>query len=822
MQAQDIKNRMLPHLYVVLSFFLFAHLYSYPLMQGMVLQAHDYISWKAMVHEVMEWHKRTGENVLWSNSMFGGMPMYPIYLPGNNNVGWMVQDLIDMPLPYPTNFIFITLTSFYFLLVGLGASRWLAIGGAVAYAFSTYNPVIISAGHYIKILCIGYLPLAILGLLLIYRGRYLAGGGLMTFMLAMQITNGHYQIVYYTGIIILFTVAGIFINALQQKRMRQFFTASAIALGFAILAAGPSATSLMTTVGEYNKYTMRGGHSELTINQKEGKGKGLDINYAFQWSNGIGETFCLIVPYLYGGSSNETADHAPKTSEAIQYSADRLPLYWGPQPFLSGPVYLGAIVCFLFALGLLVIRHPLKWTLLAVSVLAIMLSWGKHFPLLNNWFFEHVPYYSAFRAPSMILVIVQFTFPLIGFWGIIELSKKDINREDVWKKIKMAAGITAGLCLVLALGGSSFFDFTDPEKDQQYGSILKLLMEDRADLAMKSSLRSAFLIIAAAALLWAWLKKEMIKPQVAMIGLGLLVTIDLLPVAHNYLNKDNFIEKEADEAMLLQPRPVDQQIMQDPDPYYRVLDLSRNTFNDAMQAVFHKSVGGYSATKMQIYQDLIDVHFSKGFNAEVLNMLNTKYLILPAGPNREPVAQRLPTACGNAWFVDEIKWVKTADEEILALNAPALGDTNPMPDAFNPRTTAVIRENWREQAGNNTLGKDSNAYVKLVEYGLNKISFESSNSSDGFAVFSDIYYPKGWKAYIDGKETPIVRTNYVLRGLQIPAGNHQIVFEFKPESYHTGRKIALVCSLLVVGLCVGGIVSSLRAKKKPDDDASAV
>jgi hypothetical protein len=364
----------------------------------------------------------------------------------------------------------------------------------------------------------------------------------------------------------------------------------------------------------------------------------------------------------------------------------------------------------------------------------------------------------------------------------------------------MAAGITAGLCLLLGVGGSMFFDFTGGSDERLQPEMIKLLREDRTSLAATSGLTSAAYILIAAALLWAYLKNK-IKPTMLMLGLGLIIAIDLIPISQNYLNDENYVDA-SDYESIFQPREADLAILRDPDPYYRVLDLSRDTYNDAVQAYFHKCVGGYHPAKMEIYQDLIDRHMSRGFNAEVLNMLNTKYII--AGRKGSP-PQVMPNrnACGNAWFVEEIKWANTADDEMNALTAPEIGDTVIVPNAFNPLKTAVLRATYKTDLGSYAFGKDSTSAIKLEKYGLDEMAFKSRNSQAGLAVFSDIFYSKGWKAYVDDKETPIIRANYVLRAIKVPAGQHSIRFEFKPESFYTGKKVALVSSILLIALCLG-------------------
>ncbi|MBX2906689.1 MAG: YfhO family protein [Taibaiella sp.] len=781
-------------------------LFCYPQLQGKILSAHDNISWKAMSHEAMSYHEATGKDVLWSNSMFGGMPTYTTYV-GTSNTNYVayVQSVLQA-IGKPAYFFFIAMLCFYLLMRVLNVNKWLGAIGAIAYAFSSYNAIIISVGHETKMLTMGYLPAALAGLILIYRERWLVGAALLGVAITLIFTNNHFQVIYYIfGMFACFGVA-MLVAAIKGGKLKQFFISSAIAAGTIALGVGPSMPSLLTTA-EYAKETMRGGTSELSGHDKKENG-GLDKDYAFRWSNGIGETFCLMIPYLYGGSSGEKATRAPKTSEAIGGAAEELPIYWGPQPFISGPVYFGAVVCFLFVLGLLAVKNEHKWWILGASFIFIMLSWGKNFAGVNYALFDTIPYLNKFRTPSMALVIPQFLFPLLGVWAVQYIIENKKNPES-WKQIKLAAGITAGLCVLLGVGGSVFFDFTGGSDDRLQPEMVKLLREDRASLAMKSGLGSAAYILAAAALLWAYLKDKL-KPTMLFAGLALLVVADLVPISSDYLNSDNYVDaSEYDNAF--EPREVDRAIMQDPDPYYRVLDLTRDTYNDAVQAYFHKCIGGYHPAKMEIYQDLIDRHMSRNFNGEVLNMLNTKYII--AGPRGgAPRAIPNPLACGNAWFVQNIKWVATADEEMNALNAPELGDTTVMPGSFVARNTAVVRNTFKGQVGDFAPVADSTASVKLSSYGLDDISFSSHNSQPGFAVFSDIYYEKGWKAYVDEKEVPIIRANYVLRALKLPAGDHKIDFRFRPASFYNGKKVAIVSSVLLVLLCAGAFYPALKKK----------
>ncbi|MCW3123178.1 MAG: hypothetical protein JWQ38_2670 [Flavipsychrobacter sp.] len=807
----DLKKYRIDILAIV-CFIIVSLAYCYPQLEGKKLYRHDNISWQGMAREGMAYHDSTGKDVLWSNSMFGGMPTYTTYVGATNtNYVSYIQNILNK-VGDPASFFFIAMLCFYILMRVLGVNKWLSMVGAIAYTFSSYNAIIIAVGHNTKMMTLAYLPAAMAGLYLVFKEKWLTGAALLGVSCSLIFTNNHFQVIYYAFIMFgCFGVAMLFI-AIKEGRIKQFLISAAIAAGSMALGIAPSLSTILTTE-EYAKETMRGGGSELSGHDKKANG-GLDKEYAFRWSNGIGETFCLMIPYLYGGSSGEQASKAPKTLEAIGGNAEQLPLYWGPQPFISGPVYFGAVVCFLFVLGLIVIRSPHKWWILGASALCIIMSWGKNFEGFNYFLFDHLPYLNKFRTPSMSLVIPQFLFPLLGIWAVQEV----INRKDdpgVMKQLQIAAGITAGLCLLLGVGGSMFFDFTGGSDARMQPEMVKLLKEDRISLAMSSGIKSAVYILIAAGLLWAFLKDK-IKSVVLIAGLGLIMVIDLVPVSLDYLNETNYVEGNDETAF--EPRQVDKQILADPDPYYRVLDLSKDTYNDAVQAYFHKCVGGYHPAKMEIYQDLIERQMSRGYNSQVLNMLNTKYIIV-GGQKSAPQVIPNPTHCGNAWFVDEIKWANTADEEMDGLNAPSLGDTGVVPNAFDPKKTAVMRTTFKNDIGNYAFGKDSSAYMKLAKYGLDDISFSSNNSKEGLAVFSDIYYSKGWKAYVDGKETPIMKADYVLRAIKVPAGAHNIEFHFRPDSFYKPQKVTMVCSILLILLVVGSFYPMMKKKEENNKTA---
>ena len=806
-------------LIAVAAFLVISLLYCFPLLQGKQFTGSDTMHWMGMSHEAVAYHDSTGKDVMWSNSMFGGMPTYTSYIGAKNtNYPGYIQVALEA-VGKPAYFFFIAMLCFYILMRVLKVNKWLALAGAVAYAFSSYNAIIISVGHDTKMLCIGYLPLAFAGLYMIFKEKWLTGAAVFGIGIALMMTNNHYQMMYYTLIIFICYGFVALFTAIKEGRIGKFFVSAAIALVMGAVGAGPSISYFLTT-SEYAKETMRGGASELKGHDTKTNG-GLDKEYAFSWSSGIGESFCVMIPYLYGGATMEDASKAPKTLEAVGGNAEKLPIYWGDQPTQMGPVFFGAVICFLFVLGLMVVRSPHKWWMLVASVIGFVLAWGKNFPEVNYFLFDHLPMLNKFRTVEMAMVIPQFLFPFLGIWAVQEVIDQKNNTAKLLKDIKIAAAVTGGLCIFIGLASGFLFNFSSAG-DSRFPDLLKTLKEDRASLTMTSALKSGALILLAAGLLWAFVKDK-IKMTVLIGGLGFLFLVDLLPVSLNYLNSKNFGEKtdanEMFQEALVEGRKKEayDAVARDKDPYFRILDLSENNpYNDAVQAYFFKCIGGYSPAKMEIYQDLIDRQMSRGFNGQVLNMLNTKYIFVPGGQNAPARVIPNRTACGNAWFVSEVKWAANAEEEMTGLNAANIGDTVVKPGDFDPNKTAVIRNTFKDVMGNYAFSKDSAAYVKLDKYGLDDISFKSSNSKDGLAVFSDIYYAQGWKAFIDGKETPIMRANYVLRTIKIPAGAHNIEFQFRPKSFYSGQTFALISSIALILLAITALVFTFRGSPEPE------
>jgi hypothetical protein len=844
MQQKEGFKKFLPHLLAIGIFIVFSCAFCYPAFQGNTIYQHDMNTWLEGSKESRDYYEKTGQNALWANNMFSGMPQNMIdFYPENNwynKINHLVQFYSHGKVPNPATYFLIAMLSFYILMHALRANRWLGIIGAIAFAFSSYNPIIISAGHTTKMLDIAFLPAILAGIIHAYRGKYLMGGALAGFAMALFFDTGHWQIIYYGALLIAALGIAALVDAIRKGAVKRWIIASVVLLLAAGFAMATNSTRLLLGQ-EYSPYSMRGGKSELTENKKANPGGGLDKEYAFRWSVGLSESLCILVPDLYGGSTGENIGEdshfgqklaqVGAAPQQVSQMTERAFLYWGAQQDtgnLSGPVYFGAVICLLFVLSLMVIRSKHKWWVAGMAFLFMVFAMGRNFAGFNYFMFDHFPGYNKFRTPSMALAISSILFPVLAIWALKDIFEEKISKEELWKKLKISLIITGGLCLLILIATQTAMDYKgaiDDQIQQSYGQVgpelMKALREDRSAAASSDALRSLIFVLLAGGLLWAYAKNKL-KKEMAIASLGLLIAIDEIPVAHRYLNERNFLNTETYE-MQFQPTQSDVQILQDKDPYYRVLDLSNSggPFNDSRPSYFHKSIGGYHGAKMQIYQELIENQIGK-YNAAVLNMLNTKYIVMP-GEKGGAIPQRNPGALGNAWFVSDIKWVKNADEEMKALDAPSLRD--PMDTSagnFNPLSTIILRDTFKSIVGNYTFGKDSSAYVRLAPdgYGPRNLKFQSENSSDGLAVFSDIYYPIGWKATIDGKEVPILRANYVLRALKIPAGKHVIEFSYDSPAFEKGEKFALIGSILLTLLILGGIYVSCFRKEKQEPAAA--
>ena len=816
MKSIDFR-KLLPHLIAITVFILVALVYCKPALDGQVLQQSDIIHWKGMSKDIQDYRDTHGGVApLWTTNMFGGMPGYQIATNNNNYLSYYANEAFSLFIPKPFRFFILACLGFYFLAIALRMNPWLGMTGALGYAYATYNGIIVSVGHDTKMLSIAYLPALLAAIWMIYEKRYWIGTALTALFSSILISHNHYQIVYYFLIIAAFMTVGNLIMALRKKDLGVFFRATGFALAGGFIGILANAVMLLTTY-DYSKATIRGGQASLKVGadslSKVKSNGGLDTAYAFLYgSYGVAESFTLLVPDMFGGGSNPLGEDS-KLVETMQEKglpqqlANQLygyfPAYWGKQPGHAGPVYLGAIFCMLFVFGMFFLKTPHKWWILAVTVFALMMSWGKNFGTFNNLMFEYLPLYNKFRAPAMILVIPQLLFPLVSVMALQELIFGSRSTDEI-KKALRSSGILMAACFLLLAGLYVGFDYRmgfEKELQQQLSQlnsqdpslgkdIIDAVIADRKGMFGGDLLRSIFLASAAWLLMFLFMSKK-VTQTILMGSLLLLCMVDLLGVSSRYLNKDNFMEPE-DFENAFAPTPADLQIKEDKEPNYRVFNLTQSPFNDAITSYHHKSVGGYHAAKLSIYQDLIENQLSKQpLNLPVLNMLNTKYVISQDSTGL-PIPQLNPGALGSAWLIRSIKYVADARAEMIAL------------DDFDPASTAIVQESFRKDIRHEAEW-DSTASVSLVKNENDIVTYAFSAAKPQFAVFSEVYYDRGWKAFIDGKETPIVKTNYVLRGLSIPAGKHDIEFRFKPAAYETGKLLTQVSQLLLLLLLAFGL-----------------
>ena len=788
-------KKLIPHGIAIVIFLLLTAVYFLPLFEGKGLSQHDIAQWTGMSKELTDFRAKYHVEPLWTNAMFSGMPAYQISTLYPANLIQYVNDLLFFFLPSPASYVFLALLSFYILMLVLKFDYRMGIAGAIAFAFSSYNFVIIAAGHNSKAHAIALIPLVFAGIILTFRGRLWFGGAMTAMALALQLYANHLQITYYLMIAILVMTIAYFIDAVMKKELGGFMKSATVLAIAAVIGILPNYTSLAATY-EYGKYSTRG-PSELTSKKES---SGLDKDYAFSYSYGISETFTLIIPRFHGGASVSPLDESSETYKALTSNGvpvqqaksfiQSVPLYFGNMLSTSGPPYAGAIVCFLFVAGLFLIKGKEKWWLLVATILSFMLSWGENFLSFNELFFYHFPGYNKFRAVSMILTIAQFTMPLLALLTLKEIFEGKTNKNDILKSLKMAFYITGGFCLLFTLLPGMFNDFSSQADEQlkQYDWLITAIKQDRESAVRMDALRSLFFIAATFGLLW-FMLKDKIKASVAVITIAVLFIVDLWPVGKRYLNDNNFVAKSKTQKPF-EPTAPDTQILQDTTPGFRVLNTTLNAFSDASTSYFHRSIGGYHGAKLKRYQELIENCISKN-NMSVLDMLNTKYLIV-SDKGQQPVAQLNPGAIGAAWFVDTVKTVENADAEINALNS------------FNPRTIAFVDKRFENTLKSFAPQHDSTATIKLNSIVCNHLVYETQTALPQFCVFSEIYYDKGWNAYIDGQKADYVRANYVLRAMAVPAGKHKIEFKFEPEVYFTGEKISLAGSIVLLLLFAAG------------------
>lgn len=817
-------KKFLPDLIAILAFIVISFIYFFPaITEDRILFQHDTVAGAGAGQEAKEYYERTGERTRWTNALFGGMPTYqmsPSY--DSTEPLTFVQKVYHLFLPNYVWLTFIMMLGFYILLRAFGIPAWLAGLGGIIWGFSSYFFILIAAGHIWKFITLAYIPPTIAGIVLAYRKKYLLGGIITALFMAMQILSNHVQMTYYFLFVILFMVGAFSEDAWRKKELPQFFKATGVLIVAGLIGVSINLSNLYHTY-EYSKETMRG-KSELKYEGAAAKqtSSGLNRDYITQWSYGIGETFSLLVPNVKGGASvplsrSEKAMEKANPMYSSLYS--QLTQYFGDQPMTSGPVYVGAFVLMLFILGCFIVKGPMKWALLGATIFSILLSWGKNFMGLTDFFIDYIPMYNKFRAVSSILVIAEFTIPLLAILTLKEILTKPELLKEKLKYIYISFGLTGGLALLFAIAPRLFFPTYIPGNEMaalqnalpadQLSPIIANLEEMRVHLFTSDAWRSFFIVTIGTLLLLAYNAKKL-KATWTVAAIALLCLGDMWSVNKRYLYDEQFIPK-SEQTATFRKTQTDELILQDPSLDYRVLNFAGNTFEENNTSYWHKSVGGYHAAKLRRYQEMIDHHIAKEMQAAyqevataggqmdsvnaakfpVLNMLNTKYFIFPAGQQGQTVPIENPYTFGNAWFIDKIQYVNNANEEIDAIGQVDL------------QQTAIVDSKFKEALkGVNEGYKDSLSTIRLTSYEPNQLVYETSSPQDGIVVFSEIYYP-GWTATIDGKPADIARADYILRAMNVPAGKHTIEMRFDPQSLHITEGIAYgAMALLLVGVII--------------------
>lgn len=784
-----------------------------PLLQGKVLLQSDTQGWKGMFQEIKTFKEKTGEHSYWTGSMFSGMPTINIDSGSHSNLFSYAEKAFGW-IPSAVWMLFVTFLGFFLLLRVLGVRHWLAVIGGLAYMFSSYFIIITAVGHVTKMHAISFMAFVVAGLLLTYRGKYWKGGLLFAISLSLHILANHPQITYYLLLLVL--LYGIFelVKTIRGKSWQNFIKASLVLVIGAALAVGTNAENLYK-VYDSAQVSIRG----KQILQEETEKEGVDLQYATEWSYGKDETLTLLIPNVKGGATNGKALDKASESYAVlekmrvqnpERALKGLPVYWGTQLFTEGGVYVGALVCFLFIFGLLSVRGYLKWWLLAATVLAVLLAWGRNFMGLYEFFYYNFPLFSKFRTPSTILVLVEFTMPLLAFLGINEVLKETKITTEIKKNLLWSAVATVGVCLLLWLIPTLVGDFSNARDMQLPEPLRKALLDDRKALLRSDALRSALIVLVALGIIWLAIGRKL-KELVVFALLGLLVVFDMWNVDRRFLSDDNYEDKAKVERF--RPYAADLEILKDKGLSYRVLDITESTFQSSRASYFHKSIGGYHAAKMRRYQDLVEYHLQPEIQTMVkklqaqqafdsvmlqlpaLRMLNLRYLLF------NPQAAPLSTAVGlgNAWFVQDVKRVQTPKEEILAIGEVDVANV------------AIL--NKEEEAKLGEYAEKASGTIEMTQYKPNELTYESTSNSGGLAVFSEIFHPD-WQAMVDGEIVPVVRANYTLLAVNIPKGSHEVKLVFKPSKYKIWKWVGLVSSIVLLLLVVLGIFRISLKKKE--------
>ena len=830
---QSIIKQTGGHLIALFLFLVITVIYFAPaVFDGKTIQQPDMIHAVGMGTSQSKQFEKTakpGEFSIWSDAMFGGMPYNSGYgdpapkLPG--------FELLEQPIKkvgyLNAGMVLAGLISFYLLMCVMGMNRWLAIAGSIAFAFSSYNIIIIAIGHITKAYVIAYMPIIIAGMILLFKRKYLWGSILFLLGAALSIANYHIQITYYLVLLCLFIYAGYLVRKIKQGEWKELGKVTAIMVVCVLIAVLPNARSLYVQ-WDSGKTSLRGATELTTIAQNGEKiSSGLDKDYAFQWSYGRGELLTFLIPNIYGGATGGTLDSSSEFYKTLRDAGYKVgknvqaPTYWGDKSFTSGPVYFGAVVCFLFLLGMIVVKNRMKWWFFAGALFLIFLALGRNMDWLNTFIFHYFPFYNKFRTPEMALVIPGLVFPIIAFWGLKDIFEEKVDVKLLKKGLIWSLSITGGICLIIWWFPELFFNYQsnyDAQFDQQpwYGGLL----QDRVHLASSDAFRSLIFVLLSAALVFVFIQSKNKKQSALLVGIGfvILTLADLWTIDKRYLNDSNF-KKEKLEASYKES-VADREILEDKDLSYRVLTLN-SPFQETTVSYYHHSIGGYSAVKLRRYQELIDHRFTKEMDTIIqsfqkekvtvediqqvflltpsLNMLNTRYIIY--NPEQPPIVN--PHAFGNAWFVPDVKIVENADAEIAAL------------DSINPLQTAVVDKRFADDLKDFTPSQpDSTASIVLDSYRPNHLIYTSKTNSQQLAVFSEIYYQPGWKVTIDGKPAPHFRANWTLRAMLVPAGEHKVEFDFRPEGYVTASYISTFSSFFVLLLLIAGIAYSTWRETK--------
>ncbi|WP_111709258.1 YfhO family protein [Lutibacter citreus] len=803
-------KKVAPYLISIATFIVVSLAYFSPVLEGKKIQQSDITQFIGSSKEIVDFRKENNQEPYWTNATFGGMPSYAVSTYYPNNFIKKLDSIIRF-LPRPADYLFLYFLSFFVLLMVLKVDWKLALVGALGFGLSTYLIIILGVGHNAKAHAIAYMPLVLAGILLVFQKRYILGFVLTALAMALELSASHIQMTYYLMFLVIILGIVQLIEAVKNNKIPEFVKSVSILIVAVLLGIGTNATSLLAT-SEYSKESTRS-KSELTINPdgsiKEST-SGLSNDYITEYSYGKAETFNLFIPRFMGGTSHEELKNSELQSflqksiskglkaEDANYIFRISSMYWGEQPIVAAPAYIGALFIFLFVLALFLVDRKLRNWLVAATVFSILMSWGKNLSFLTDFFINYVPLYNKFRAVSSIQVIAEVCIPLLGILGLKELFSSVKTNEEKLKALKTTTIIVAGLALIFTVAGTGLFSFERPldvQIDEQLAGYLDAVTADRKTLFFNDSLRSLILVSALAAILWLFIKQK-INKNIALLGFVVLMLFDLVNVDKRYVNDDFFIAaRKVDKPF--QATAIDKEIMKDRS-YYRVANFTKNIMADGTTSYFHKSIGGYHAAKPRRYQELYDFYIESG-NGEVINMLNTKYII-GAGKDGKVGYELNKGANGNVWFVSSLKVVNSADEEILAL------------DSLNTKTEAVINkalinENFKTNYQLNPLNS-----IDLISYKANELEYQSNSDSDQFAVFSDIYYKNGWNAYIDGNKVPYYNVNYVLRGMEVPKGNHKITFKFQPTVIKKGNTITLASYLLLLIIPIGWFF--IEKKKK--------